>query len=58
MEERMGEESMKKAVTFSIDNKIADTFQTYCQLAGLNMSRQVEMFMEKQLKWSKAKGER
>lgn len=39
----------KKATTLSIEEAVADDFQVYCHDRGLNMSRQVEMFMERQL---------
>jgi hypothetical protein len=39
----------KKAVTLSIEDSVYDTYQELCQATGLNMSRQVELFMEKQL---------
>jgi hypothetical protein len=39
----------KKAVTLSLEDSVADQFQEYCHQHGLNMSRQVELFMERQL---------
>jgi len=40
---------MKKKVTLSIDEKIYNKFQSYCEERGLILSRQVEFFMKKEL---------
>jgi hypothetical protein len=41
---------MKQAVTLSLEEDIYKKYQDYCVKYGLNLSRQVEIAMEKALK--------
>ncbi len=40
---------MKKKVTLSLENTIYENFQKYCEDKGLMLSRQIELFMKKEL---------
>ncbi len=41
---------MKKKVTLSIDDKVYDRFQKFCEQQGFLLSRQIEIDMENRMK--------
>lgn len=41
---------MKKKVTLSLESKVYDNFQKYCEKNAIMLSRKIEIFMEDFLK--------
>jgi len=48
---------VKKIISLSIEEKIYNDYKKLCERKGLILSRQVEMFMEKELKKIKNKSD-
>ena len=46
----------RKTVSLSVDEKIYDEYKKYCDERGIILSKQVEMFMKKELEKLKNKG--
>ena len=40
----------KKRITLSVDSKIYDAYRDYCEKLGIILSKQVEIFLQKELK--------
>ena len=43
----------KQKVTLSLDKELYEEFRKYCKEKGLIVSRQFDLFMERELKWEK-----
>lgn len=46
----MGEENNKKNVTLHLNSKLYNGYSDYCKKEGIILSRQIEKFIEKELK--------
>ena len=46
----MGEEKDKKNVTLHLNSKLYDEYSEYCKKEGIVLSRQIDKFIQKELK--------
>lgn len=46
----MGEENDKKNVTLHLNSKLYEEYSDYCKKEGIVLSRQIEKFIQKELK--------
>lgn len=46
----MGEENDKKNVTLHLNSKLYNEYSEFCKKEGIVLSRQIEKFIEKELK--------